>query len=80
MPLEVCLSGNVRTGVYPSFEAHPLARLVEAGVAVTLNTDDPTFFATTLAKEFERAGQLGLSPERLDGIAANARRFAFDAD
>ncbi|MEZ5397177.1 MAG: hypothetical protein R2724_30970 [Bryobacterales bacterium] len=34
LPLEVCLSGYV-TGVYPSFEAHPLARLVEAGVAVT---------------------------------------------
>lgn len=79
IPLEVCLSGNVRTGVYPSFEAHPLRRLVEAGVAVTLNTDDPTFFATTLAEEFARAGKLGLTPVQLDAIAANARRFAFDS-
>jgi adenosine deaminase len=78
VPLEVCLTGNVRTGVYAGYEQHPLARLVDAGVAVTLNTDDPTFFGTTLAREYEHAARLGLSRTALEQIAANARRFAFD--
>ena len=78
IPLEVCLTGNVRTGVYESYEAHPLEALVKAGVQVTLNTDDPTFFGTTLAEEFERAAAMGLSAVQLEAIAANARRFAFD--
>ncbi len=78
IPLEVCLTGNVRTGVYSRYAEHPLQRLVEAGVAVTLNTDDPEFFATTLASEYAHASRLGLSQARLATIQANARRFSFD--
>lgn len=77
IPLEVCLTGNVRTGVYASYEAHPLIRLVEAGVAVTLNTDDPTFFETTLAQEYAAAAKVGLNQAQLAAIAKNARRHAF---
>jgi adenosine deaminase len=77
IPLEVCLTGNVRTGIYPGFEEHPLLKLVEAGVAVTLNTDDPTFFGTNLSREFSEAARLGLSRPQLEQIARNARRFAF---
>ena len=78
IPLEVCMTSNVRTRIYPSFEAHPLPRLVEAGVPVTLNTDDPTFFGTTLSQEYAQAAKLGLTGAQLAEIVRNAGRYAFD--
>ena len=51
--LEVCPGSNVALGVYPSWEAHPIARLRDAGVKVTVSTDDPPFFHTTMTREFE---------------------------
>lgn len=78
IPLEVCPTGNVRTGVYPSLEAHPLPRLVEAGVRVTLNTDDPAFFGVTLDDEFDRAAGLGLSAESLEPMRRTAAEALFD--
>ena len=46
--LEVCPGSNVALGVYPSFEAHPLPELHAAGVRVTLGSDDPPYFATSI--------------------------------
>ena len=78
IPLEVCLSSNVLTGVVPLIEEHPARRLYQAGVPITLNTDDPAIFGTTLAREFEIAREkLGFTPEELDHVAANAYRFRF---
>jgi len=51
--LEVCPGSNVALGVYPSFAAHPIAKLRDAGVKVTVSTDDPPFFHTTMTREFE---------------------------
>jgi len=51
--LEVCPGSNVALGVYPSWEAHPIARLRQAGVKVTVSTDDPPFFHTNMTREFE---------------------------
>jgi len=51
IPLEVCVTSNLRLGVYPDVAAHPLARLREAGVVVTINSDDPPLFNTTLNDE-----------------------------
>jgi len=48
IPLEICITSNLRTGAVASLGAHPLRRLYDAGVAVTLNTDDPAMFGTTL--------------------------------
>ena len=56
IPLEVCLTSNVRTGAVPSIEAHPLPELVGAGLVVTLNSDDPTMFGSALACEYELGG------------------------
>src|SRR5262249_50740191 len=42
IPLEVCVTSNVRTGVVPSIVMHPLPKLLEAGLTVTLNSDDPS--------------------------------------
>jgi aminodeoxyfutalosine deaminase len=76
IPLEICISSNVRTGVVPSLAEHPVRRLYNAGVPIVLNTDDPAFFHTTLTREFEIAEQrLGLPVELL---AAAGFRYAFD--
>lgn len=52
--LEVCPGSNVALGVYPDWESHPIARLADAGVKVTISTDDPPFFHTTLRHEYDR--------------------------
>ncbi|MFN8221203.1 MAG: adenosine deaminase [Fimbriimonadales bacterium] len=52
--LEVCPSSNVRLGVVDSLERHPLPRLIEAGLNVTVNSDDPPMFSTTLTDEWIR--------------------------
>lgn len=51
--LEVCPGSNVALGVYPSWSAHPIKRLREAGVKVTVSTDDPPFFHTTMSREYD---------------------------
>jgi len=80
IPLEICPTSNIKTGVFQSLAEHSLPRLVEAGIPVTLNTDDPTFFQTTLAGEYDAARSMGLSDEALEQALANVRRFAFDWD
>lgn len=52
--LEVCPGSNVALGVVPSWAAHPIARLADAGVRVTVSTDDPPFFHTSLSYEYQR--------------------------
>lgn len=51
--LEVCPGSNIALGVYPDLKAHPIARLREAGVRVTVSTDDPPFFHTTMQREYQ---------------------------
>lgn len=54
IPLEVCPTSNLRTGIVHRFADHPLTRLRDAGVVVTVNTDDPAMFGCSLAGEFRR--------------------------
>ena len=61
IPLEVSPTSNIRTGVYASYEAHPVKALFEAGVPVTINTDDPTFFRTTLVDEYAHVHAIGIN-------------------
>jgi len=79
IPLEICLTSNVLTGAVPSYAAHPIRKLFEAGVPITINTDDPGLFRTTLAQEFEHARILGFTALDLEQIRENGFRFAFDA-
>ena len=52
--LEVNPGSNVALGVYPSLAEHPISKLRDAGVKVTVSTDDPPFFHTTMTSEFEQ--------------------------
>lgn len=55
--LECCPVSNVFLGVFPNWKSHPLARLREAGVKVTVSTDDPPFFHTNMSREYEALEQ-----------------------
>jgi adenosine deaminase len=55
IPLELCPLSNLRTGVIKSVEAHPLRQYFDAGIPVSVNTDDPLFFGNSLAMELESA-------------------------
>jgi adenosine deaminase len=74
--LEVCPTSNIATGVFPDLASHPLRRLMEAGVRVTLNSDDPPFWPTTIGREYALARDaFGLD----DGALARITRTAIEA-
>jgi aminodeoxyfutalosine deaminase len=78
IPLEVCPTSNVCTGLVPSFQAHPLPAFLEAGLVVTLNSDDPGLFGTSLENEFESAAaHFALTPAQLTRLSENAIRASF---
>lgn len=81
VPLEVCPTSNLRTRAVGSFEEHPLPRFVEAGVPVTINSDDPPMFGTTLNQEYAVAAELlGLDAAGVGRLAAAAVDHSFAAD
>jgi aminodeoxyfutalosine deaminase len=78
IPLEICISSNVRTGAVGSIEEHPVRKLFDAGVPITLNTDDPALFGCSLAGEFALArDRFGFADPELGVIDGNSFRFAF---
>jgi adenosine deaminase/aminodeoxyfutalosine deaminase len=78
VPIEICLSSNLRTGCCASIGDHPLPQYMERGLLVTINTDDPEMFETTLNREYELAAQqCGLCNEQLRKLAENSRKSAF---
>ena len=78
IPLAVCPTSNVRTGAVPGLAQHPLRRLYEAGVRVTVNSDDPTFFGASVLDELELClTTLGFAPRDLAVLAEHAAAAAF---
>ena len=76
--LEVCPTSNVRTRAVPSLAAHPLRALVDAGVPVTINSDDPPMFGTTLEQEYAVAADLlDLDAAGVAGLARSAVDASF---
>lgn len=76
--LEVCPTSNIATGLVPSWRAHPLRRLFEAGVLVTINSDDGALFGTDTARELELAArELAFEPGNLLEMTRNAAAAAF---
>jgi adenosine deaminase len=57
IPLELCPVSNVRTGVVPAMRSHPIRRYFDAGIPISLNTDDPLFFGNSLVDEMVAAQQ-----------------------
>jgi len=77
MVLEVCPASNIELGLYPSIDAHPLTELVQAGLRLTLNSDDPPFFHTSLDNEYALAASTGLDDETLIDFTRTALEAAF---
>jgi adenosine deaminase len=78
MPLEISPVSNVATGVYPSLAAHPFRVLSDAGVTVTLNSDDPPMFGAWLTDVYRAAAETwGYDDEELAEIARSGVRASF---
>ncbi|WFE93722.1 adenosine deaminase [Micromonospora sp. WMMD987] len=78
IPLEVCPTSNVRTRAVARIEEHPLRHLVDAGVRVTINSDDPPMFGTTLNDEYAVAARLlDAGPDQLAALAREAVSASF---
>jgi len=78
VPLEVCPSSNVCLGVTPDYASHPFDRLYHAGVALSVNSDDPAFFNTNLTREYLHLHQaFGYTPAELARLSLGALRQSF---
>ena len=78
MPLTVCPFSNVRLRVVPTLEAHPLKRMLDAGLMVTCNSDDPAYFGGYVGDNFVgTAAALGLSDAELVTMARNSFEASF---
>jgi adenosine deaminase len=81
IPLEVCPGSNVTLGVVPRLAVHPLPRLLEAGLAVTLASDDPQLFDTSLSQEYSRCAEaFAWDADTVVGIARAGVEHAFCDD
>ncbi len=75
---EVCVTSNYQTGVFPSLKAHPLLQMIEAGLDVTINTDDPSVSQIELTDEYQLAVEsLKLTLDQLREAMLDAARAAF---
>jgi aminodeoxyfutalosine deaminase len=78
IPLEVCPSSNIATRAVASLDQHPLRAFHDAGVVVTINSDDPPMFGTTLNREYEIAADLlDLDEAGVAELARTAVRVSF---
>ncbi|MYW65374.1 adenosine deaminase [Streptomyces sp. SID8379] len=78
IPLEVCPTSNIATRAVRTLDEHPLKQFVDAGVTVTINSDDPPMFATDLNTEYAVAARLlGLDERGVADLAKNAVRASF---
>ena len=74
--IDACPTSNQTTGAWRS-GPHPLAEFLDAGIAVTLNSDDPSFFASSLLDEYVRAAQRGLTRAQLVRVARTSFTSSF---
>ncbi len=76
--LDICPTSNLRTGAASSLAVHPLRILFDAGVRITVNTDDPIFFATTMSNEYRLVARaFGFDADELTQLALNAVDASF---
>jgi aminodeoxyfutalosine deaminase len=78
IPLEVSPTSNICLGVFASYEAHPLRRLWDEGLFITVNSDDPPLFNTDLNHEYEvLVDHFGFTADELEQASLNALRVSF---
>jgi aminodeoxyfutalosine deaminase len=78
IPVEICITSNLRTGICPTIAEHPVRNYFDQGVMVTLNTDDPEMFATSLSREYQLAQDaFGFTDEHLRELARNSFEASF---
>jgi aminodeoxyfutalosine deaminase len=78
IPIEVCVTSNLRTGCCPTLQEHPVRRYFDAGLMVTLNSDDPALFLSDLQSEYRLAQEaFGFTEEHLRELAANSIEASF---
>src|ERR1700756_4208883 len=78
IPVEICITSNLRTGVCKSPAEHPVKNYFDPGLMVTLNTDDPSLFGTSLAREYQFAQETyGFTDEHLRELARNSFEVSF---
>jgi adenosine deaminase len=78
MVLECCPTSNVTLGIYPSYSEHPLPELVDAGVRVTLGSDDPPYFGASIGGEYAICREhFGFTDPDLSAITQTALEAAF---
>lgn len=77
IPLEMCIVSNIKTGVCPSIEAHPIHEYYHNGLLVTVNSDDPTMFNTSLNHEYELLARSGFTMHDLYQMSMNGITASF---
>ena len=78
VPVEICVTSNLRTGVCATIAEHPVRNYFDQGVMVTLNTDDPAMFETSLSREYQLAQDaFGFTDEHLRELARNSFEASF---
>jgi len=81
IPLELCPTSNLMTQAISKIELHPLKKLMNAGVLVTISSDDPTLFGTTLSQEYDIAiHHLGLSLDQIQKTILTSFHHSFSSD
>jgi adenosine deaminase/aminodeoxyfutalosine deaminase len=78
VPIEICMTSNLRTGCCKTVSEHPVKQYFDHGLMITLNTDDPAMFGTTLSHEYQLAQQtFGFTDEHLRELARNSFEASF---
>ena len=78
VPIEICITSNLRTGCCKTVSEHPVKQYFDHGLMITLNTDDPVMFSTTLSHEYQLAQQaFGFTDEHLRELARNSFEASF---
>jgi adenosine deaminase/aminodeoxyfutalosine deaminase len=78
VPVEICLTSNLRTGCCSSLVEHPVRNYFDQGIMITLNSDDPAMFGTSLSLEYQLAqDKFGFTDEHLRELARNSFEASF---
>ncbi len=78
IPIEICVSSNIKTGCCMMLADHPVRRYFDAGLMITLNSDDPAMFLSDLESEYRLAqNEFGFNDEHLRELAANSIEASF---